>query len=145
MTSPAPFRLIPLRALAAALALSTLLAACHKPAEEPIVRSTEPLAVNTPPPAYPMELGCEDIGGQVVLKVTIGVEGKPTDIRIVQTSKTQQLDDAAVAAVRGWTFRAATRGGKPTPVSIQVPVTFAPPAVRPESCFVYDEEKKNKL
>ncbi|SFK96624.1 energy transducer TonB [Lysobacter sp. cf310] len=143
MTSPVSFP--SLRIVAATVALCASLAACKKPAEEPIIRSTEPLAVSTPPPAYPMELGCEDIGGTTVLKVVIGVEGKPTDIRIVQTSKTKQLDDAAVAAVRGWTFRAATRAGKPTPVSIQVPVTFAPPAVRPESCFVYDEEKKNKL
>lgn len=136
----------PLRAVAVALALTASLAACQKQqAEEPIVRSTEPMAVHTPPPVYPMELGCQDIGGQVVLQVTIGVEGKPTAIRQVRSSGSKPLDDAAVAAVRGWTFRAATRGGKPTPVAIQVPITFAPPDVRPESCFQYDEEQKNKL
>ena len=145
MPSCSPLRFRPLRAVAAALALTALLAACHKPAEEPIVRSTEPVALDTPPPAYPMQLGCVDLGGQVVLQVTIGVEGKPTAIRMIRSSKAKPLDDAAIAAVRGWTFRAATRGGKPTPVSIQVPVTFTPPDVRPESCFAYDEQKKNKL
>ncbi|KQZ68012.1 MULTISPECIES: energy transducer TonB [unclassified Lysobacter] len=140
-----PLHSRPLLALAAALALTASLAACQKQAGEPVIRSTEPVALDTPPPAYPMELGCEDVGGQVVLSVTIGVEGKPTVIRMVRSSKVQQLDDAAVAAVRGWTFRAATRDGKPVPVPIQVPVTFTPPQVRPESCFAYDEEKKNKL
>lgn len=145
MPSRSPFRSRPLRAAAAALALTAALAACQKPAEAPVVRSTEPMAVHTPPPEYPMELGCQDIGGQVVLQVTIGVEGKPTAIRQVRGSGSKPLDDAAVAAVRGWTFRAATRGGKPTPVAIQVPITFSPPDVRPESCFQYDEAQKNKL
>ncbi|RDZ28703.1 energy transducer TonB [Lysobacter silvisoli] len=133
------------RALPLALALTVALSACQKtPAPAP-VRSTEPMAVHTPPPVYPMELGCEDIGGQVVLKVTIGTDGKPSAINLLRSSQNKTLDDSAVAAVRGWTFRAATRNGQPVPISIQVPVTFTPPQVRPESCFVYDEEKKNKL
>ena len=59
-----------------------LLAACGKadaPAE-PFIPSTQVMATETPPPDYPFEVACAGIGGTTVLTVTVGVEGKPTEV-----------------------------------------------------------------
>jgi protein TonB len=121
----------PTSALAALLAL----AACGpRPAEEPIVPSTPLRAVDTPPPEYPQEIGCDQIGGIAKLRVTVGPEGRPTQVEVIDSSRTPALDQAAVKGVQRWRFEAATRNGKPVSTDIQVPVTFHAPAERPEHC-----------
>jgi protein TonB len=118
----------------------TLLAGCGKasaPAEE-FIPSTQVMAVQTPPPDFPIEVACAGIGGTTVLTVTVGVEGKPTEIVLAQSSGNAALDKAALERVPGWQFQPATRRGKPVPMSIKVPVNFKPPAERPDACFKLD-------
>ncbi|WDS37069.1 energy transducer TonB [Pseudoxanthomonas sp.] len=106
---------------------------------EPI--ATELTAVETPPPQYPMDAACNGNGGTSTLKVTVGTEGVPTDVIVFRGSGNDALDDAAVTAVKAWTFKAATRGGQPVAQTINVPVNFPPPQVRPDACFSLDEKK----
>lgn len=122
--------------------LSALLMACHQGPAEPSVPSTELLAVDTPAPAYPPELACDEIGGQVVLLMSIGPDGRPKDVRTARSSRVQALDQAAHEAVRHWRFKPATRRGQPVTTKLQVPVNFKPPVMRPDSCFVLDEQRK---
>lgn len=129
-----PLRLFVLAAIAG-------LVACEAPLAPPTVPSTQPLARNTPPPAYPEALACDGVGGQVVLQVEIGVDGRPASMRVLGSSGETELDEAAIAAVRGWEFAPATTNGQPAPSKIQVPVTFTPPSPRPERCFVLDEQR----
>lgn len=110
----------------------------------PAVAFTDVLAVDTPPPTYPLEVACDDAGGEVVLQVTIAAEGNPSEVRLVRSSGFDALDLAAHEAVRGWRFKPATRGGKAVPKTIQVPVTFTPPDMRPDACFALDEEQRNR-
>ncbi len=120
------------------------LAACGKseaPAA-PAVAPTELAAIKTPPPAYPIELACAGAGGQTVLKVTVGTEGKPTEVALVRSSGQTQLDQLAQAKVREWKFRAATRNGQPVAQTIQVPVDFKPPVPKPDECFAIEERAK---
>lgn len=118
-----------------ALALAATAAGCgQRAAEEPIVPSTPLRAVDTPPPEYPLEIGCDQIGGKVVLQLTVGPEGKPTRANVLTSSGTPALDAAATKGVQRWRFEAATRNGKPVSTDIQVPVTFHAPAERPEHC-----------
>ncbi len=120
------------------------LAACGKseaPAA-PAVAPTELAAIETPPPAYPIELACAGAGGQTVLKVTVGTEGKPTEVALVRSSGQTQLDQLAQAKVREWKFRAATRNGQPVAQTIQVPVDFKPPVPKPDECFAIEERAK---
>lgn len=113
----------------------TILAGCgQRAAEAPIIPSTPLRAVDTPPPDYPTEIGCDQIGGKVVLQLTVGAEGKPTRVAVLTSSNTPALDDAAIKGVQRWRFEAATRNGKPVATDIQVPVTFHAPASRPEHC-----------
>jgi TonB family protein len=64
----------------------------------------------------------------VVLFVTVDTDGHVTDVE-VHESGGKDLDDAAIAAVRQWTFAPATHGGKPVAARIRVPFHFAPAEV----------------
>lgn len=128
----------------AVVAASLLLAGCGPGADAPApVPFTELTAVETPPPDYPPELACDDVGGKVILRVTVGLDGTPSSVEVAQSSRTAALDLAAQEAVRTWRFRPATRGGQPLEKTIQVPVTFTPPALRPDVCFALDEQRNS--
>lgn len=123
------------------LAATVGLAACFEaPPAAPSVPPTQPLARNTPPPAYPEALACDGVGGQVVLRLEIGADGRPASMRVLTSSGETELDESAIAAVRNWEFAPATANGQPVASNIQVPVTFTPPSPRPERCFVLDEK-----
>lgn len=135
--------LVPLRA-ALCVAAVMLAAGCSQQpgAETPAApASTELTAVETPPPQYPMDAACNGNGGTSTLKVTVGAEGTPTEVTVFRSSGTGSLDDAAVAAVKAWKFKPATRGGQSVAQTINVPVNFPPPQVRPDACFSLDEKK----
>ena len=125
------------------IAVLSLLVACGKSPETntPAVPPTELTAVRTPPPVYPMELACANIGGTATLTITIGPGRNPTDIVLTRSSGNATLDESAMTAVKGWDFKPATFNGQPVPRKIQVPVTFRPPAERPEECFQFDEKR----
>jgi protein TonB len=130
------------RALAA-MALAVALVACSDRAEDraPVAPSTEVAAVDTPTPAYPMELACAGVGGEVIVSLAVGVEGTPTEVRLVRSSGNEALDQASLEGVRVWKFKPATRGGQPQPTTIQVPVSFNVPQPRPEACFALDAKR----
>ena len=117
-----------------------LLASCQQSpqTQEPAPPApTAPMAQETPPPDYPPEYACKQIGGTAVLNVSLAANGYPVQIVVFKSSGTKALDDSAVAAVNGWKFRPATVRGKPAPSKLQVPVTFAPPNPPPDECNQY--------
>ncbi|MFC5568855.1 energy transducer TonB [Lysobacter yangpyeongensis] len=127
------------RALTLAFA-ATLMSACQQgaqPLEPAPPAPTQPMAQDTPPPDYPPELACRQVGGTAVLNVALAANGYPVRIDIVTSSGNKTLDDAAVAAVHDWKFRPATLRGKPTTSRLQVPVTFTPPNPPPDECNQY--------
>jgi protein TonB len=95
------------------------------------------MAQDTPPPNYPPELACRQIGGTTVLNVALAANGYPVRIDLAASSGNKTLDDAAIAAVHEWKFRPATVRGKPTTSKLQVPVTFTPPNPPPDECNQY--------
>ena len=136
-----------LRTTLFSVAVASALAGCGgTPGDDatarPRVASTEVAAVRTPPPQYPIELGCTGVGGTATLKVVVGVDGRPSDVSQVSSSGNAQLDEQAIAAVRGWQFNAATRNGEKVPTTIQVPVSFNPPNPRPDECFAVEERMR---
>lgn len=104
--------------------------------------ATDPLAVATPPPDYPLALACAGVGGEVVLVLALDDKGIPAEVRIENSSRQSALDAAAIAAVRTWRFRPATSRGQPVPTRIRVPVKFTPPVMRPDRCFGLDEQQQ---
>ncbi len=129
--------------LGAALLAGVVLAGCGpSPTEAPAVGHSEPpRAVRTPPPAYPEALGCDGVGGRTDLRVTINPDGRVGPVALQKSSGHAALDQAAIEAVRGWEFAAATRAGQPVASTIAVPMTFNPPAERPDRCFALDEQR----
>lgn len=127
-------------ALLPAAVLAAALAGCggSAPPADPVPPPTPVAAIDTPPPQYPIELACAGIGGQTLLEVEVGAEGTPTAITLVRGSGSDALDQLARDAVQGWKFRPATRAGQPVAQTIQVPVNFTPPPVRPDACFALD-------
>ena len=58
---------------------------------------TAPMAQDTPPPDYPPEYACKQIGGTAVLNVSLAANGYPVQIVVFKSSGTKALDDSAVS------------------------------------------------
>lgn len=130
---------IPLTALATAC-LAFGLAAC-KPAEAPAPAQTGPkledrqvMAVDTPPPEYPLAQFCNGVGGIVELEIGINTEGNVDAVRVVKSSGVPELDAAAQAATQKYKFQPAVMNGRLITKKIRVPVNFNPSKVADERC-----------
>ncbi|MGB5235591.1 MAG: TonB family protein [Candidatus Macondimonas sp.] len=77
-----------------------------------------------PAPKYPpiaLRRGWE---GAVRLRVTLDVQGHPTRVELAASSGHPILDESALAAVRRWQFRPATRLGEAVVATVEVPIVF---------------------
>lgn len=73
-------------------------------------------------PDYPSEAFVKKIQGVVAVEILIDAEGRVVRARV--TRSIPELDEAALAAVRQWTFSAAVKGGRPVATLALAPVTF---------------------
>ena len=64
------------------------------------------------------------IGGIVVLRVLVSETGTPIDVQVLKG--VHGLTEAAVSAVRKWTFEPARRGGVPVQAWTTIPIPFQP-------------------
>lgn len=92
------------------------------PEAAPADRDARP--VSQPAPEYPASAVRNREEGTVMLVVDVGADGRPTDVRVEERSRSSDLDRAAVEAVRGWRFEPAMRKGKAEASSVRVPVDF---------------------
>ncbi len=83
-----------------------------------------PRPVSNPAPVYPPAALTARLTGRVLLTVTVDAQGKVTRAAVHTSSGHRQLDNAALAAVRGWRFRPAIRAGRAVEYEIGVPVRF---------------------
>lgn len=84
---------------------------------------TVPVLVKETKPLYTkaaMEAGVE---GRVPLAGTVLPDGTVADIKVVK-SLHPDLDEAAVKALRKWTFKPGTKDGQAVAVRIEVEMTF---------------------
>jgi TonB family protein len=75
-------------------------------------------------PPYPRDARSRGWQGRVVLVLGIGADGNVTSVEVAETSGHDDLDDAARAAARDWTFAPALRDGEPVAGTLRVPVRF---------------------
>lgn len=73
---------------------------------------------------YPPEARRLFVEGTVVVRLTIDVEGRVVGASVV-SGPGHGLNEAAVAALKAFRFRPATRGGKPTATQITYRYTFS--------------------
>lgn len=81
---------------------------------------------SAPPPAYPRTALRRGIGGTVLLRVLVGIDGRPLEVTIDRSSGFRELDEAARAQVLArWLFQPAMRDGRTVQAIGLVPITFA--------------------
>jgi TonB family protein len=84
---------------------------------------TAPVLVQRAEPVYPDEYRRARVEGIVILQLAISETGAIEDVSVLK-SVAPGLDMAAVDAVRGWTFKPATKEGKPVPVLFNLTINF---------------------
>ncbi|WP_010222104.1 energy transducer TonB [Pseudomonas donghuensis] len=80
--------------------------------------------LKNPAPEYPSLAQRRGWEGTVLLRVQVLASGKPGDIQIQKSSGRQQLDDAALAAVKRWSFVPAKQGDVAQDGWVSVPIDF---------------------
>ena len=78
-------------------------------------------------PVYPWQARRSRQQGSVIVQATILESGMPADIGVLVSSGSVLLDQAAITAVRQWTFAPARNSltGAATVSTTQIPITFA--------------------
>ena len=94
------------------------------PARMPVRADREATPLTRVEPDYPVEAYRRREEGTVLVSATVGVDGQPASVEVLRRSGSRELDQAAVDAVRQWTFEPAIRGGREVAAEVQVPVTF---------------------
>lgn len=79
---------------------------------------------SNPKPEYPRLAKSRGWQGKVLLRVQVTADGRSAGVAVQQSSGHKQLDDAAIEAVRNWTFIPAKRGDTPVASTVTVPIQF---------------------
>ncbi len=80
--------------------------------------------LKNPAPEYPALAHRRGWEGTVLLRVHVLASGKPGEIQLQNSSGRQQLDDAALAAVKRWSFVPAKQGEVAVDGWVSVPIEF---------------------
>ena len=89
-----------------------------------VQRNRDARPLQHPAPEYPVAAARAGDEGTVLVRAQIDASGKPGNVELAQRSRSRDLDRAALAAVRQWTFEPAIRDGKAVASTVQVPVDF---------------------
>lgn len=82
-----------------------------------------PRTIYSPSPSYSKEAKSAKYQGTCVLRLIVGADGLPYEIRVVR-GLGNGLDEKAIEAVQKWKFDPARKNGQPVPVMINVEVQF---------------------
>lgn len=81
-----------------------------------------PIAINTPAPEYPDMARKTGVEGAVRVRALITKEGKVAEVVVVEGN--MLLEDAAVAAVKQWSFKPALQQHRPVAVWVETSLHF---------------------
>ncbi|WP_374087305.1 energy transducer TonB [Methylomicrobium lacus] len=79
---------------------------------------------SNPKPEYPRLARSRGWQGKVLLRVQVTADGHAASVQVQQSSGHEILDEAAVEAVKNWTFIPAKRGDTPVASTVTVPMPF---------------------
>ena len=83
----------------------------------------EPVELTRVQPTYPEEARKNKVQGKVILMAVISEKGSVTKVEAVE-SPDPMLTDAAIEAAKKWTYKPATKKGKPVKVHLTITVAF---------------------
>lgn len=103
----------------------SVLASASAPAQAPVIAPRFDAAyLRNPAPAYPRASRRLGEQGRVILRVCVEPDGRPSALEVHQSSGSARLDEAALNAVRQWSFVAARRGTEKVTAWVLVPMDF---------------------
>jgi protein TonB len=82
-----------------------------------------PRQIYAPEPEFSEEARKAKYQGTCTLALIVGIDGRPSDIRVV-SSLGMGLDEKAIEAVKTWKFEPAMKDGHPVRVPIEIEVDF---------------------
>ncbi len=91
---------------------------------------TVPVLIKEVKPVYTKEAKRAGVQGKVPLECVVMPDGTVADVKVVK-SLDPDLDEAAVKAMKKWTFKPGTKDGQPVAVRIEVEMTFSLRSPRP--------------
>jgi len=77
------------------------------------------------PPPYPREAAMQGLEGWVRVSVEIDASGRVGEIRVIESQPRGVFDDAAVRAVRRWTWKPAQVNGEPRAQRVVQELSFS--------------------
>lgn len=77
-----------------------------------------------PPPRYPESARRQGWEGRVMVRASVGADGRVQSVAVQRSSGHAVLDRAALDAVRRWRFHPRTENGQSMPSVVEVPVNF---------------------
>jgi periplasmic protein TonB len=92
-------------------------------AQAPVVHAAR-FRVPPAPPIYPRRAIELDLRGTTILRALVDADGAAAEIVVWASSGLRLLDDAAIAAARGWKFEPAREGAVAVAAWVEVPVRF---------------------
>ena len=95
-----------------------------KLAERIVTEPVMPYYRGNSPPKYPEFARRRGYEGEVLLTVTVAVDGTVAALKVKDPSGHPILDQAAMKAVAAWEFEPARLMGVPVPLSVDIPVRF---------------------
>jgi peptide/nickel transport system substrate-binding protein len=87
---------------------------------------TQPKPTKQVMPSYPDAARAVGASGRVVVRVSVGVDGKVTNATILASFGNPACEAAALSAAKKWEFTPATKDGVPFEQKISIPFTFTP-------------------
>src|SRR5450432_2115851 len=103
--------------------VASLVAATATALAQPSPRITPPVVVERADAVFAASALGDRAQADVVLIVTVGADGRVSDTAVADSGGAD-LDEAAAAAARRWTFVPATRDGTPVASRITIPFHF---------------------
>lgn len=89
-----------------------------------VMREAVPLYKVNPAPKYPKMARKRGYQGTVLLSVFVNIEGKVDDLWLFESSGYKILDNAAINAVKDWTFEPGKKGDEIVAMWVEIPVKF---------------------
>ncbi|MEM1025102.1 MAG: energy transducer TonB [Myxococcota bacterium] len=84
----------------------------------------KPQPTSQPPGSFPPSARKRGVEGYVLLSVLVNKNGKVSEARVLESKPPGEFDEAALAAIRSWTFQPGFYKGEPTSVRIEQKIEF---------------------
>jgi protein TonB len=85
---------------------------------------TKPKIIRQMPITYPTLAKRNGVEGRVVVRVLIGIKGKPEKMEIYKSEPEGIFDENAMKSLKYWQFRPGILNGELVPTWVAVPLTF---------------------